>query len=91
MEEAKTWQAWSLEAVYPIVWFDGLVVKVRQNNRVIHKAIHLALGVNLTGTKELLGLWIAQAEGAKFWLGVLSELKNRGVQDVLIACIDGLS
>jgi putative transposase len=91
MEEAKTWQARSLEAVYPIVWFDALVVKVRENNRVINKAIHLALGVNLSGTKELLGLWIAQAEGAKFWLGVLTELKNRGVQDVLIACIDGLS
>jgi len=91
IEEAKTWQARSLETVYPIVWFDALVVKVRENNRVINKAIHLALGVNLTGTKELLGLWIAQAEGAKFWLGVLSELKNRGVQDVLIACIDGLS
>ncbi len=91
MEEVKQWQARPIDLVYPIVWFDALVVKVRENNRVINKAIHLALGVNLSGQKELLGVWMAQTEGAKFWLGVLSELQNRGLKDIVIACIDGLS
>jgi transposase-like protein len=91
MEEVKQWQARPIDLIYPIVWFDALVVKVRENSRVINKAIHLALGVNLSGQKELLGVWMAQTEGAKFWLGVLSELQNRGLKDIFIACIDGLS
>ena len=91
MEEVKQWQVRPLDALYPIVWFDALVVKVRENHRVINKAVHLALGVNLSGHKELLGVWISQSEGAKFWLGVLTELQNRGLKDIFLACIDGLS
>jgi putative transposase len=87
----RQWQARSLEALYPIVWLDALIVKVREHNRVMNKAVYLVLGVNLSGNKELLGLWIAQTEGAKFWLGILTELKNRGLQDILIACVDGLT
>lgn len=90
-QERKLWQNRSLDAVYPIVYLDALVVKVRQDGRVINKAIHLALGVNLAGTKELLGMWMTQNESAKFWLSVLTELQNRGVKDILIACVDGLS
>jgi putative transposase len=90
-EDVKTWQARTLDAVYPIIWFDALVVKVRDNQRVINKAVYLALGVNLDGQKELLGIWISENEGAKFWLGILTELKNRGVQDIFIACVDGLT
>ena len=84
------WQSRPLEPVYPIVYLDCIVVKVRENNKVINKAIFLALGVNLEGHKELLGMWIAENEGAKFWLNVLTELQNRGLKDILIACIDGL-
>ena len=89
--ERKDWQNRSLDAVYPIVYFDALVVKVRQDGRVINKAIHLALGVNLAGHKELLGLWMTQNESSKFWLSVLTELQNRGVKDIFIACVDGLT
>jgi len=91
MDEVKTWQTRPLDNVYPIVFFDALVVKVRENQRVINKAVYLALAVNTNGQKELLGIWISQNEGAKFWLGILTELKNRGVQDILIACVDGLT
>jgi len=90
-EQVVTWQARPLEPVYPIVYLDCIVVKVRQDKRVINKSIYLALGIDLEGQKELLGLWIAETEGAKFWLSVLTELKNRGLQDILIACVDGLS
>ncbi len=90
MDEARLWQSRPLDAIYPIVWLDGLVVKVRQNKQVINKSAHVALGVNLQGEKEVLGLWIAENEGAKFWLSVLTELKHRGVQDIYIACMDGL-
>ena len=89
--ERKAWQNRSLDAIYPIVYFDAIVVKVRQDGRVINKAIHLALGVNLAGHKELLGLWMTEHESAKFWLCVLTEMKNRGVKDVFIACVDGLT
>ena len=89
--ERKAWQNRSLDAVYPIVYFDALVVKVRQDGRVINKAIHLALGVNLAGHKELLGLWMTENESSKFWLSVLTELQNRGVKDIFIACVDGLT
>ena len=89
--ERKAWQNRSLDAVYPIVYFDAIVVKVRQDGRVINKAIHLALGVNLAGHKELLGLWMTENESSKFWLSVLTELQNRGVKDIFIACVDGLT
>lgn len=91
MDEARAWQTRSLENVYPIVFFDALVVKVRENQRVINKSVYLALAVNTSGQKELLGIWISQNEGAKFWLGILTELKTRGVQDIFIACVDGLT
>ena len=90
-EERKAWQNRILEEIYPIVFFDAIVVKVRQEGRVINKAVHLALGVNMQGKKELLGLWITENESAKFWLGVMTELKNRGLKDILIACADGLT
>ena len=90
-QERKLWQNRPLERVYPIVYFDALVVKVRQDGRVINKAIHLALAVNLAGTKELLGMWMTQNESSKFWLQVLTELQNRGLKDMFIACCDGLT
>lgn len=90
IDEVTEWQSRPLDPVYPIVYLDCIVVKVRENGKVINKAIFLALGVNLEGHKELLGMWLAENEGAKFWLNVLTELQNRGVQDILIACIDGL-
>jgi putative transposase len=79
-----------LEEIYPIVYLDALRIKVRQDNRVINKAVYLAVGVNLDGIKEVLGLWIAENEGAKFWLQVMTELKNRGLKDIFVACVDGL-
>ena len=84
------WQSRPLEAIYPIVYLDCIVVKIRQDKKVLNKSIYLALGVNLEGQKELLGMWISETEGAKFWLSVMTELQNRGVKDILIACIDGL-
>jgi transposase-like protein len=90
IEEVVEWQSRPLDAVYPIVYLDCIVVKIRQDKRVINKAVYLALGVNMEGHKELLGLWLAENEGAKFWLNVLTELQNRGVRDILIACVDGL-
>lgn len=89
-DEVKQWQSRPLDALYPIVYMDCIHVKVRDAGAVRTKAVYLALGINLTGEKELLGIWIAQTEGAKFWLQVVTELKNRGVQDVFIACVDGL-
>lgn len=91
ISEVKTWQSRSLDPIYPIVYLDALVIKVQQDNHVINKAFYLALGVNLEGEKELLGIWVSQNEGAKFWLGILTELNERGVKDIFIACIDGLS
>lgn len=91
LEQVREWQARSLDEVYPIVYLDCIVLKIRQDKRVIRKAIYLALGVNLEGQKELLGMWISENEGAKFWLSVLTELKNRGLEQILIACVDGLS
>ena len=90
IEEVVEWQSRPLDAVYPIVYLDCIVVKIRQDKRVINKAVYLALGVNMEGHKELLGLWLSENEGAKFWLNVLTELHNRGVKDILIACVDGL-
>lgn len=90
LDEVKTWQSRPLDALYPIVYLDCIHVKVRDSGAVRVKAVYLALGINLAGEKELLGLWIAQTEGAKFWLQVVTELKNRGVADIFIACVDGL-
>lgn len=90
IEEVIEWQSRELDAVYPIVYLDCIVLKIRQDKRVINKAIYLALGVNMEGHKELLGMWLSENEGAKFWLSVLTELQNRGVKDILIACVDGL-
>lgn len=90
IERVVEWQSRPLDAVYPIVYLDCIVVKIRQDKQVINKAIYLALGVNLEGHKELLGLWLSENEGAKFWLNVLTELQNRGLKDILIACVDGL-
>ena len=90
-DEVLRWQNRPLDSVYPILYLDGIVVKVHQDKRVIKKTVYVALGVNAEGHKELLGLWIAETEGAKFWLTVLTELQNRGVEDVLIACVDGLT
>jgi putative transposase len=90
-EEVKAWQARPLEPVYPILYLDALVVKVRDNHQVRNKAAHIAVGVDCDGIKHVLGIWVQTSEGAKFWAGVLAELRNRGVQDVLIACCDGLT
>ncbi len=90
IEQVVEWQSRPLDAIYPIVYLDCIVVKIRQDKTVINKAIYLALGVNMEGHKELLGLWLSENEGAKFWLNVLTELQNRGVKDILIACVDGL-
>jgi putative transposase len=90
LEEIATWQARPLEPVYPLVFFDALRVEIRDEGLVRNKAVHIALGVRADGGKEILGLWLEQTEGAKFWLRVMNELKNRGVEDVLIAVVDGL-
>jgi putative transposase len=90
IEQVVEWQSRPLDAVYPIVYLDCIVIKIRQDKQVINKSVYLALGVNMDGHKELLGLWLSENEGAKFWLNVLTELQNRGVKDILIACVDGL-
>ncbi|MFP1498176.1 IS256 family transposase [Escherichia coli] len=90
MEQVVEWQNRPLDAVYPIVYLDCIVLKVRQDSRVINRSVFLALGINIEGQKELPGMWLAENEGAKFWLNVLTELKNRGLNDILIACVDGL-
>src|SRR3954467_909611 len=90
LDEIPPWQARPLEPVYPLIFFDALRVKIREEALVRNKAVYVALGVRADGTKEILGLWIEQTEGAKFWLRVMTELKNRGVEDVLIAVVDGL-
>ena len=90
-EEVKAWQTRPLEPIYPILYLDALVVKVRDNHQVRNKAAHIAVGVDTDGIKHVLGIWVQTSEGAKFWAGVLAELRNRGVQDVLIACCDGLT
>ena len=90
IEDVKAWQNRPLEEVYPMVFFDCLVVKCKQDNVVTKVSVYLALGVTIEGQKELLGMWIAKTEGAKFWLNVLTELKNRGLSDIFIACVDGL-
>lgn len=91
MDEVKAWQNRPLEPLYPIVFLDALVVKVKENKQIINKAVYLALGINQDGLKEVLGMWVSPNEGAKFWLSVLTELQNRGMKDVFIFCTDGLT
>jgi putative transposase len=90
MEEVREWQSRPLERLYPVVFFDALRIKIRDEGTVKNKAVYLALGVLPDGTKDILGIWIEQSEGAKFWLRVMTEIKNRGVADILIAVVDGL-
>jgi putative transposase len=90
IDEVRTWQSRPLDPLYPIVYLDALQVKVKDQGRVSNKAIYLAVGVNMQGLKEVLGMWASENEGAKFWLSVITELKNRGVRDIFIACVDGL-
>lgn len=90
VDEVKQWQSRPLDAVYPVVYRDCIHVKVRDAGAVRAKAVYLSIGINMSGEKEVLGLWIAQTEGAKFWLKVVTELKNRGVADIFIACVDSL-
>ncbi|MCA1626875.1 MAG: IS256 family transposase [Acidobacteria bacterium] len=90
IDEVRAWQSRPLDAVYPILYLDALQVKVKDQGRVSNKAIYLAIGVNMSGVKEVLGLWASENEGAKFWLSIITELKARGVKDIFIACVDGL-
>lgn len=90
MEEVREWQTRPLDPVYPVVLFDALRIKIRDEGMVKNKAVYVALGINVEGIKEVLGLWVEQTEGAKFWMRVMTELKNRGVADILIAVVDGL-
>lgn len=89
MEQVVEWQNRPLDAVYPIIYLDCIVLKVRQDSRIINKSAFLALDINIEGQKELPGMWLADNERAKLWLNVLTELKNRGLNDILIACVDG--
>jgi putative transposase len=90
LDEVRVWQNRALDEVYPIVYLDALQIKVRDQGRVSNRAIYLAIGVNMSGLKEVLGMWSAETEGAKFWLSVVTELSNRGVKDIFVACVDGL-
>ena len=90
INDVHEWQTRPLEPVYPILYLDCIVVKVREDKRIKNKSVYLSLAVNMEGKKELLGMWIAGNEGAKFWLHVITELKNRGIEDIFIACVDGL-
>ena len=91
IEEVKAWQSRPLDAVYPVVYLDALVVKMRSDGRVENRAVYVAIGITLAGMKEVLGLWTSANEGAKFWLQVLTEMQNRGLKDIFIACVDGLT
>lgn len=91
IDEVDAWRSRPLDSLYPIVYLDALVVKVKDSGQIKNKSVYLALGVNMDGEKELLGMWIQETEGAKFWLQVLNELNNRGLKDILIACVDGLN
>lgn len=91
MDEVTAWQSRPLDPVYPILFLDAIFVKIRENGTIVNKAVYVAIGVNMSGTKEVLGLWFAATEGAKFWLQVLTEIQSRGVQDIFVASVDGLS
>lgn len=91
MEEVGKWQNRALSSIYPILYMDGIYINVQENKNVIKKVVYVALGVNVKGQKELLGLWISESEGSKFWLNVLTELNNRGLKQICVACVDGLT
>ena len=91
MDEVRTWQHRPLDEVYPILYLDAMVIKIKEGKQVINKSLYIAMGIDMEGNKDILGLWLANNEGAKFWLSVLNELKNRGVTDIFIACCDGLT
>ena len=91
LEEVKAWQSRPLDPVYPVIYLDALVVKVRDSHQVRNKAAHIAVGIDLDGVKHVLGIWVQTSEGAKFWAGVCSQLANRGIKDVLVVCCDGLT
>lgn len=90
INDVKEWQNRPLDEVYPILYLDATIVKVRSEGRVVNKSAYLAIGININGIKDVLGIWLEQSEGAKFWLKVMTELKNRGIRDIFIACVDGL-
>ena len=90
LTDVKEWQSRPLDEVYPVLYLDATIVKVRSEGRVINKSAYLAIGINIEGLKDVLGIWLEQSEGAKFWLKIMTELKNRGVRDIFIACVDGL-
>ena len=90
LKDVKEWQNRPLDKTYPVVYFDALVVNGRTEGKAVKKSVYIALGLDIQGKKDVLGLWIGETEGAKFWMGIMTELKNRGVADILIACIDGL-
>lgn len=90
LSSASEWQSRPLEKIYPIVYLDAMYFKVRSNGKIVNKAVYICLGYTMDGYKEILGIWVDEAEGAKFWLGICNDLKNRGVKDILIACMDGL-
>jgi putative transposase len=90
LAELTSWQTRSLESHYAILYLDGIRVKIRDNGHIISKTVYIAIGVDLEGAKDILGLWVAKTEGSKFWLSILTDLKNRGVEDIFIACCDGL-
>lgn len=91
IDQVVTWQNRPLDEIYPVVYLDCIVIKIHQDKRVVKKSIYLALGINAEGHKELLGMWLSETEGAQFWLSVLTELQNRGVQVIIIAAVDGLT
>jgi putative transposase len=91
LADVRAWQARPLDRCYPVIYLDCIVVKVRAEKGIMNKAVYLALGINVQGQKELLGMWISQNEGAKFWLNVLTDLKNRGIEEIFITCVDGLT
>ncbi len=90
IDDIRLWQNRSVNVLYPIIYIDCIIVNVQENKQVINKAVYVVLAINTDGHKEILGRWISQNEGAKFWLSVLTELNNRGLQEVFIFCIDGL-
>lgn len=90
MDDVREWRTRPIDSIYPVVFFDAIVVKGRTDGRVCNKSVYTAIGINMEGNKNVLGLWIADTEGAKFWMSIITELKNRGLEDILIACIDGL-
>ena len=91
LPEIKEWQNRPLESIYPFIFMDAIHYKVREDNRIINRAAYVVLGINIEGNKDILGIWIGENESSKFWLGILDELKNRGVADVLLFCVDGLN